>query len=208
MSDLLVTGFDAFANLQQNVSADVVRALPGAWKRPESLAVAVLPTIYGLAEQRLLELIGRHRPRAVVMFGVARGRREISLERIALNLDDSETADNAEHVRRGQRIAADGPVGYWSTLPLDRMRDRLAQLGVPATISNHAGAFLCNHVFFAARDAIERRGDAMACGFIHLPVLDAEPVVSFDGMVTAVVACLEVVADELEGVDPRHAAPR
>jgi pyroglutamyl-peptidase len=190
MAGLLVTGFDAFADLERNISERVVRALPDAWRGRVPLRTAVLPTIYDVAGERVEDLIAAHQPEAIVLLGVARSRRGIQLERVALNLDDSDTADNAQGVRAGRMIDAAGPVGYWSTLPLAAMHSRLEEMGVPVEISNHAGTFLCNHVFYAARAAIERDGLAIPCGFIHLPdSADGE----FANLLDAVVACLEVV---------------
>ena len=141
-------------------------------------------------------MIAAHEPEAVVLLGVARSQGEIHLERAALNIDDSETADNDAQVRRGRLIEPQGPVGYWSTLPLEAMLARLAALGVPAVISNHAGSFVCNHVFFAASAEIECRGGRARCGFIHLPGR-ADAQLGGDVLVAAVVSCLEVVADAM-----------
>lgn len=197
MAGLLVTGFDAFAGLGRNVSEEVVRALPTAWHAPLPLRTEVLPTVYDAAGARVRALLADVEPDAVVMLGVARSRNVIELERVALNLDDSETADNAREVRAGAPIDATGPVGYWSTLPLAAMRERLGSLGVPVTISNHAGTFLCNHVFFVARAEIEQRRLSVPCGFVHLPDLAADDAGGLRTLTTAVVACLEVVAASL-----------
>lgn len=197
MAGLLVTGFDAFAGLERNVSEEVVRALPAAWQSPQPLQTEVLPTAYDAAGSRLRALLARLQPDAVVMLGVARTRGGIELERVALNLDDSDTADNASVVRAGTPIDATGPVGYWSTLPLAAMQARLESLGVPVTISNHAGTFLCNHVFFVARAEIERQRRAVPCGFIHLPDVAADDAEGLRRVTTAVVACLEIVAAPL-----------
>lgn len=191
MAGLLVTGFDAFADLERNISERVVRALPDAWRGQLPLWTAVLPTVYDTAGRRVEELVAARQPEAIVLLGVARSRPCIQLERVALNLDDSDTADNMQGVRTGRMIDAAGPVGYWSTLPLAAMHARLEEMGVAVEISNHAGTFLCNHVFFVARAATERNGRPIPCGFVHLPdVADGE----FANLLDAVVACLEVVA--------------
>ena len=195
MAGLLVTGLDAFADLETNVSEAVVRALPEVWRHPLPLATEVLPTAYVAAGERVRELIACRHPQAIVLLGVARARAVVQIERVALNLDDSPTPDNMQSVRCGERIDARGPVGYWSTLPLAALAARLEEMGVPAVMSNHAGTFLCNHVFYVARAEIERCGPERPCGFIHLPEIDAGSDRGFETVLTAVVACLEVVAD-------------
>jgi pyroglutamyl-peptidase len=91
------------------------------------------------------------------------------LERVALNLNDSDVSDNAGEIIQGQLIEVEGPAAYWSSLPLTGMIEALERLGVPAVISNHAGTFLCNHVFYVARHEVEQVGIPCRCGFIHVP---------------------------------------
>lgn len=195
MGELLVTGFDAFGSLDVNVSEEVIRALPRAWTADVALRTEVLPTVYGEARARIVTLIQRLSPDAVVLLGVGRGRGEIQLERVALNLDDSETADNRGERRVGETIDAVGPVGYWSTLPLEAMRSRMMAAGARVSISNHAGTFLCNHVFYAARREIERSGKRVPCGFVHLPEIDVADATKMDGVVAGVVEGLRAVVE-------------
>ena len=189
MGEILVTGFDAFAEVESNVSESVVRALQSFWKRSPRLRTVVLPTAYAASARELRDLIAAGGFDAIVMLGVARGATEIQLERVALNVADCEAEEHEEKVRRGEPTDARAPVGYWSTLPLAAMHARLDQAGVPARISNHAGTFVCNHAFFVARCELERAGLDVPCGFVHLP--DADP----GELVHAVAACLEVVVD-------------
>lgn len=119
----------------------------------------------------------------------------MQLERVALNLDDSETVDNRGELRVGGMIDAEGPVGYWSTLPLEEMRSRMMAAGTRVSISNHAGTFLCNHVFYAARHEIERSGRRIPCGFVHLPEIDVTDAAKMEGVVTGVVEGLRAVVE-------------
>jgi pyroglutamyl-peptidase len=136
--------------------------------RPD-LVTEVLPTEYRRAGDRMRELIREFRPEAILALGVATGAPFLLLERVALNLDDCDEPDNSGEIIRGQLIEAQGPVAYGSSLPLTVMLGALERLGVPAVISNHAGTFLCNHVFYVARHQVEQLGIPCQCGFIHVP---------------------------------------
>ncbi len=208
MGRLLVTGFDAFGSLDVNVSEEVVRALPRAWTADVVLRTEVLPTVYAEAGERIVALIRRLSPEAVVLLGVGRGRGEIQLERVALNLDDSETADNRGEWRVGETIDAAGPVGYWSTLPLEAMRARMMATGARVSISNHAGTFLCNHVFYAARHEIERSGRRVPCGFVHLPEIDIDDAGACERLVLALREGLLAVVGAVRGHGTAKPLPR
>jgi pyroglutamyl-peptidase len=131
--------------------------------------------------------------------GVAGGPGLISIERVALNIDDCHLPDNAGVAPTGQLIAPHGPTAYWSTLPLEHMSQELKQRGVSVRFSNYAGAFVCNHVFYVARYTIEQRGKSTPCGFVHIPLADEqisspqEVGLPLATMVTAIECCLDVL---------------
>ena len=114
-------------------------------------------------------LIQEYQPKVILALGVATGAPFLRLERVALNLNDAEMPDNAGEVISGQLIEAKGPAAYWSSLPLTAMLEALDGLDVPVVVSNHAGTFLCNHVFYIARHQVEQLGIPSRCGFIHVP---------------------------------------
>ncbi len=207
---ILLTGFEPFGRLRTNPSEQIVRKIAA---RPRSakneLVAEILPTEFGAAEKKIRRLIRVHRPAAVVCLGVAATRETICLERIALNIDDELSADNAGVVRQGRAIAARGPLAYTSTLPLGRMLRLLQRNGIPAKISNHAGTYVCNHVFYAARHEMERLGERAPCGLIHVPVVrkktkssreqrseqrSKKPGMTLSEMVAAVEICIGLLA--------------
>ena len=170
---ILLTGFEPYGAVQVNPSEQIVRRIAArARSRGDAdLFAEVLPTEFRAAGRRIRQLIRAIRPAAVLCLGVAPSRNKISLERVALNLDDDPLPDNAVRVRLGRPIGRDGPVAYWSTLPLARLRKALDRQGIPVSISNHAGAFVCNHVFYVARHEVERMRNRTRCGFLHVPPL-------------------------------------
>jgi pyroglutamyl-peptidase len=142
---------------------------------------------------RLSDLIAQHQPDVVICLGLAARRSAINLERVALNLDDAKIPDNAGDLAVGRPIQQDGPVAYLSTLPLEKMKQALQAREIPVEISNHAGAYVCNHVFYAARHAIEQAHFPAICGFIHVPAIadsaDDQGLL-LDQMIEAVGVCI------------------
>ena len=166
---VLVTGFDPFGEEPTNSSQLVVDAL--AKVSPEGVATAVLPTSYREAEKRIRDLVQTHRPKQILMLGLANGTKVITLEQAALNLDDCASPDNDGEVRLRQRIAEDAPIGYWSSLPLERMASIARQLGHDIVFSHDAGGYVCNHVFFTAAHVLAADLPDAKCGFVHLPFI-------------------------------------
>jgi len=165
------------------------------------LVPEVLPTEYAEAGNRIRHLIRQYRPEMILCLGLTSGVESVRLERVALNLDDAELPDNVGLSHHGKLIIPDGPAAYWSTLPLEKMCAGLRQRGIPATISNHAGAYVCNHVFCLARHEVELLGPGSKCGFVHLPHLSGPtdagaphaPGLSMDVMVEAIECCISVM---------------
>lgn len=174
---ILLTGFNPFGANAVNPSQLIVQALGEREYDSFDLITAVLRTEFAAAGAAVKGLIEAVEPDVVLMLGLASGRNVISLERVAINLNDAGLPDNAGDHAQGRLIAADdnAPVAYWSTLPLDALTAALQERGIPVGYSNHAGAFVCNHVFYTARQAIEQMGWAVPCGFIHVPPIADSP---------------------------------
>ncbi len=196
---ILLTGFNAFGSVRRNPSEQIVRKWAQQQPAPLSseLVCEVLPTEYAAATRRLRSLIRKHRPDAILCLGVAASRKVISLDRLAVNLDDDPHADNAGVIRRASKIVPRGPAAYWSTLPLDTMHAALRRRRIPVQYSNTAGTYLCNHAFYIARHETEQEYQPIPCGFIHLPRevrQQRKPARGFtlDQMMRAVICCLEI----------------
>ena len=193
MSKILLTGFEPFATSSLNPSGEIVKALIG-----DDLVTAVLPVVFGQASSQLRELIDLHKPTAVLCLGQAEGRSEMTLERIAINLDDARIADNAGNQPREQKIIANGPDGHFSTLPIEKMVASMKAAGIPASISLSAGTFVCNHIFYVLQDYL--KDSSVKSGFMHVPLMDEQrreyptlPTMPIRQMVAGV----EIALDEL-----------
>jgi pyroglutamyl-peptidase len=169
----LVTGFEAFGDDPSgqglNPSAMATMALQGQAIAGCSVVAAVLPCVFGQSVKVLKSLIKRHQPVLVMCVGQAGGRAGISIERIAVNLDDAPLPDNAGVMLRGAAVVATGPAAYFSTLPVQAMLTALQDKQVPCELSSSAGHFVCNHVFYALMHSL--RSAALPSGFVHVPYL-------------------------------------
>lgn len=171
--NLLLTGFEPFDQDPLNLSWEVARALDG-WQHGGATVRAVqLPCVFGDAAVRLEQAMQQWRPALVVCLGLASGRSEITPERVAINVDDARIPDNAGRQPVDIAVATDGPAAYFSTLPIKAMVRAMRAAEVPASVSNTAGTFVCNHVFYALMHRLAAGGAAARGGFIHLPTLPA-----------------------------------
>jgi pyroglutamyl-peptidase len=168
---VLLTGFEPFGGETLNPSWEAVRRLDG-WAEPGFRVVAgLLPCKFGAAREALDALIEAHRPCLLIAVGQAGKRTEISVERIAINVDDARIPDNAGRQPIDEPVVPGGPAAYFSTLPIKAIVHALRAAGIPAAVSQTAGTFVCNHVFYAALHAAARRGDGLRAGFMHIPYL-------------------------------------
>ena len=171
MKNLLLTAFEPFAGEAINSSAEAARlikvgAFPGALIR-----IAELPVDRYRAAEAALDLIRSHHPDIVIMLGEAGRRYRITPERIAINVDDFRIPDNAGNQPTDEPIIKGGPAGYFSTLPIRAIADRINKSNIPAAISNSAGTYLCNRLFYSVMHFINAERLPINAGFIHLPFL-------------------------------------
>jgi pyroglutamyl-peptidase len=160
---ILITGFDAFGDHASNPAEHIVRRLAG--EEPTLL----LPTRYDRAAALALDAIERLRPETVVMFGLAAKRQTMELERFALNIIESPVPDNDGVVGAGLPVVADGPAAYRTSVDLVAVRGRMAVAGHAVGISNHAGSYVCNHLYYSVLHALAERGQGPRAVFVHVP---------------------------------------
>lgn len=204
---ILVTGFQPFGKIAVNPSQCIVEHLQA--QQREDLVTLVLPTEYKAAGDCIQQAILEVQPAAILSLGVAQSRGAISLERVAINLDDASIPDNAGVYASGEQIAQDGPAAYWSTLPLLAMHHALAARGIAVSMSNHAGTYICNHAFYVAQHTLAQKGSVIPCGFIHIPdIATADDTESkglpLERMIEAVEICIEVVQKQSAILTRKH----
>ena len=173
---VLLTGFDPFGDTGQssqplNPSWMAVKALGGKRIGGHLVVAAQLPTVFQNSISELVRLLQLHKPALAICIGQAGGRGAISLERVAINVNDARIPDNAGSQPIDTPVVTGGPAAYFSSLPIKAMLQALQAAGVAAEVSQTAGTFVCNHVFYALMHALAtKRGFKRSRGgFIHVP---------------------------------------
>lgn len=165
---VLLIGFAPFGGETVNPSWQAVRALHGRRVAGHRIVARELPVEFGVSLKALRAAMRAQKPALVIAVGQAGGRGALSLERIAINVDDARIPDSAGRQPVDAAIVADGPAAYFSTLPIKAMRAAIAAAGIPVEVSQTAGTFVCNHVFYGLMHAL-RRQRRVRGGFIHVP---------------------------------------
>lgn len=170
---VLLTGFQPFGGEQVNPSWQAVSALHGARIAGHRVVARELPVAFGTSLKVLRAALKETQPSLVICVGQAGGRAQLSLERVAINVDDARIPDNAGQQPIDVPVVADGPAAYFSTLPIKAMREAMRLAGLPAEVSQTAGTYVCNHVFYGLMHALRRQRSVRA-GFIHIPYSPAQ----------------------------------
>jgi pyroglutamyl-peptidase len=169
----LITGFEPFGGDRLNPSFEALRRLPPRLGDLD-IVTAALPVVYGAALPTLSEAIAANRPDIVLSVGLAGGRTELSVERVAINIDDARIPDNGGNQPIDRPVVSGGPAAYFATLPIKAAVAALRGAGLPAAVSNSAGTFLCNHVFYGLMHLAATATGRFRGGFLHVPYLPSQ----------------------------------
>ena len=172
---ILVTAFDPFGGESINPASVAVMQLPDKLEGVKIIKKEI-PTIFGKSADILCHTLAEERPDAVISVGQAGGRPNITIERIAINIDDARIPDNDGVKREDVLIKPDGPAAYFSTLPIKGIVAALKKTGIPGDISNSAGTFVCNHIMYAALHYAAESQPGLKAGFVHIPYLPGQVV--------------------------------
>ncbi len=173
---VLLTGFDAFGGDLLNPSWLAVEALQGQVIEGHEVVAAQLPTEFSASRKSLDALLHKHQPILVLCVGLAGGRAGLSLERIAINVTDARIADNTGAQPVDKPIVKSGPDAYFTTLPIKSMLSALTSSGIDAQVSQTAGTFVCNQVFYLLMHLLKnhQKGFKSRGGFVHVPYLPGQ----------------------------------
>ena len=198
---ILLTAFDPFGgetvNPAQQAVAEVVDKIGDV-----EIIKLVVPTVFGKAPQVVAEAIHAEKPDAVLCIGQAGGRPDLTVERIGINVDDARIADNAGNTPCDAPIVPEGPAAYFATLPIKAMVAAIREAGIPASVSNSAGTFVCNHLLYSVLHLTA--GTNVKAGFMHVPFLPSQvkdgrqfPSMSKSDIVAGIEAALGAIAEAL-----------
>jgi len=169
---VLISGFEPFGGSDLNSSQLVVEAISKESFTGLELFTVILPVEFDKAAKILLSKIKEVNPEIIIAFGQAEGRKALTPEKIAINLDSARIPDNAGELRVSKVILEAGADGYFSTLPIDKIVEAVKECGLESEISLSAGAFLCNHIFYHLQHQLLESG--VKSGFVHLPLVNEQ----------------------------------
>ena len=193
---ILVTGFDPFGKETINPAWEAVKRLPDTIHETEIIKREI-PTVRFASLKTIEEAIKEYNPDMILSVGQAGGRKDITVERIGINCDHYRITDNQGNKPQEEKIREDGPDAYFVTLPIQKMVAAIRKEGIPASISNTAGTFVCNHVIYGTRHLCATQYPDIASGFIHVPYLPEQvtdkpgvPSMKLEDIITALQAAL------------------
>ncbi len=174
MKTILLTGFEAFGTTPVNPAEKVARHLDGETVEGARIVSSIIPNTFFVCIDAVKAAMAQSGADAVVMMGEFGGRATITVERFALNFNDATRyglKDNAGVSLQNKPTAPEGPLAYQSTLPLRAMVKAMRDGGIPADISDAAGTFCCNHLFYGVLHHMAQTDRTTPAGWIHLPHL-------------------------------------
>jgi pyroglutamyl-peptidase len=169
---ILITGFEPFGGETENPSWEAARLLHGMRVGECDLVSVQLPCVFSKSLEALENALKLHQPQMVIALGQADGRSDVSIERVAINVCDARIPDNEGAQPVDVAVVQGGPAAYFSTLPIKKMVTTLKSNGYPASVSQTAGTFVCNQVFYGLQHAL--KDQKVASGFIHVPLLPSQ----------------------------------
>ena len=172
MTKLLITGFQPFDGESVNPALEVAKGLQGKTINGYEVIAREIPVVRFEALKAVQAAIEELQPNAVITIGQAGGRPDITVERVGINIDDFRIPDNKGNQPIDEPVVTGGPVAYWATLPIKKMVANVKAQGIPASVSNSAGTYVCNHLLYGLLHYRTTQGKtAIPAGFIHIPYL-------------------------------------
>lgn len=171
--NIIVTGFGSFLHNDQNPTKIVLEQLPQTIDN-HTIYTIETPVVFDACFTPLQQAIDRYHPELIIMLGLAGGRTAITPERLAVNINDSRNPDNLGNTPQDEPIQKNGRNAYFSTLPLRAIEQALQQQNIPCNISNSAGLYVCNNLFYHTMYYLEQQNLSCKAGFIHVPYMDEQ----------------------------------
>lgn len=176
MKTILMSGFEPFGDDVINPALEAVKRLEGKELRGGKILTVQTPVVRFKAIDTVVKAIEKHRPDIVITVGQAGGRIGITPERVAINIDDFRIKDNEGNQVIDETVVKGAPAAYFSTLPIKAMVKAMQDSNIPSSVSNTAGTFVCNHLFYGVQHHIVSKGLHIRHGFVHIPLLPEQAV--------------------------------
>ncbi|MEG0295687.1 MAG: pyroglutamyl-peptidase I [Clostridium sp.] len=203
---VLITGFDPFGGESINPALEAVKKLPDTIAGAEVIKLEI-PTVFKKSLEKIEENIIKHNPDIVISVGQAGGRFGVTPERVAINMDDARIKDNKGNQPIDESVFADGDTAYFTNLPIKAMVKEMQEGGIPASVSNTAGTFVCNHVMYGILYMAQKKYTNIKGGFIHVPYIPQQvvakpnmPSMSLEDISKGLELCIKAAVENSEDV--------
>lgn len=204
---LLLTAFDPFGGEPINPALEAVKLVADRVGDVDIVKVEV-PTVFGKSIATVTAAIEKEKPDAVLCIGQAGGRYDLTPERVAINLDDASIEDNEGNQPIDAAIFEDGAPAYFSTLPIKAMVAKIQEAGVPASVSDTAGTFVCNHLMYGVLYTLAKKYPGVRGGFMHVPFVTSQvvkrsapaPSLAVEQIVKGIEAAIAAIGENSENV--------
>ena len=170
---VLITGFDPFGGEKINPAWEAVKGIKDTIEGAKIIKLEI-PTVFNKSIEKVKEAMELEKPDIVLCIGQAGGRYDMTIERVAINVDDARIEDNEKNQPIDIPVFEDGENAYFSNLPIKAMVEEIKGQGIPASISNSAGTFVCNHIMYGVLYHINKTYKNMRGGFIHVPFINEQ----------------------------------
>ncbi|MBO1265126.1 pyroglutamyl-peptidase I [Proteiniclasticum sp. SCR006] len=204
---ILVTAFDPFGGESINPALEAVKLMKDTIEGAEIVKLEI-PTVFRKSIDKTREAIEKENPDVVLCVGQAGGRFEVTPERVAINVDDARIPDNENNQPIDVPIYEDGEPAYFSTLPVKAMVEAIRSEGLPSSLSNSAGTFVCNHIMYGVLYTIDKMGKDIRAGFVHVPFIPQQvarrpapaPSMSMEDIARALEAAVSAIVKNEEDI--------
>ena len=159
---ILITAFEPFGGAETNITQSVFSLLPDSFA-DWAIEKVCLPVSFKRAPIVLREAIATYSPDLVIMLGQCPTGENIRLERFAINMMDSQKADNDNYCPSEEQIYPGAPLAYRTPINIKTIVHHLQEEKLPVVVSNSAGLYVCNRVYY---EALHLKQNAL---FLHVP---------------------------------------
>jgi pyroglutamyl-peptidase len=198
---ILITAFDPFGGDKVNPALEAVKKINTDLFNAEIVKLEI-PTVFGKSIEKVAAAIEAEKPDVVLCIGQAGGRFDVTPERVAINVDDARIVDNEGNQPIDAPIFADGAPAYFSMLPIKAIAQNIRAAGLPSSVSNTAGTFVCNHIMYGVLYHIHKQFPGVRGGFIHVPFIPEQvvtrpnaPAMSPDDITRALEVAVQTIID-------------
>lgn len=204
---LLLTGFDPFGSEPINPAWEAVKRVSDQVGDVEVVKLMV-PTVFYKSIDTVAAAIEKEKPDAVLCIGQAGGRFDLNPERVAININDARIPDNEGNQPLDGPVFEDGETAYFATLPIKAMAEEIRKAGVPASVSNTAGTYVCNHLMYGVLYTLANKYPDVRGGFMHVPFITSQvinckpiaPSLSLEQIVTGIEAAVKAIGENQEDI--------